>query len=127
MDICLGVAGHVYGLIKAAMLWVVPGMLLSLMAPRASIQRWAVFAVAVCFLGGWVILPAMGWNEAREVLFALPVWLRDYGLSERVQRSIPFSNAATAALGATIEPAARSAPPRLLFRMNMTRLAIRHE
>lgn len=66
------VAGNIYGLIRVAMPWPVAGLLFTLAWPVHQIQRWAVGAVAGCLLAGWTILPAMGWNEVREILFALP-------------------------------------------------------
>jgi hypothetical protein len=82
-----GVAVHAYELIKVSMLWLVPGMLFSLMMQRSSIQRGAVVAVSGCLLAGWIILPAMGWNEVREVLFALPGLAAGIWVGERSHRT----------------------------------------
>lgn len=101
-----GVAGRTYGLIKVAMLWLVPGMLFSLMMPRPAIQRWAVIAVAGCLVAGWTFLPAMGWSEVREILFALPGLAAGIWIGERSRRSEPLGAVATGTQRAAIEPEA---------------------
>ena len=93
-----GVAVQIYGLIKVAMLWLVPGLLLTLMMPRLSIQRWAIAAVAGCLIAGWAILPAMGWSEVREILYALPGLAAGIAMGEWTQRSEYLMTGAKAAL-----------------------------
>jgi len=82
-----GVAVQLYEFIKVAMLWLVPGMLFTLMMPGPAIQRWAVVAAAGCFLAGWAIVPAMGWGEVKDILFALPGLAAGIWIGERSLRS----------------------------------------
>ncbi|MGA7951574.1 MAG: hypothetical protein WCA45_15645, partial [Thiobacillaceae bacterium] len=105
------VAGHIYGLIKVAMPWLVPGVLLSLMMPRASIQHWAVVAAAVCFLTGWATVPSMAWSEVKEILFVLPGLAAGIWMGEQTQQSKLFSAATTGTQGATIKPVAPVSAP----------------
>jgi hypothetical protein len=109
-----GVAVQLYDLIKVAILWLVPGMLFSLMMPRPAIQRWAVVVAAGCFLTGWVIAPAMGWNEVKEILFALPGLAAGVWIGERSLRSEHSGAAAIGAQGGAIGPAAAVSEPRSL-------------
>lgn len=101
-----GVAVQLYELIKVAMLWLVPGMLLSLMMPRAAIQRWAVVVAAGCFLAGWAIAPAMGWREVKEILFALPGLTAGIWIGERSRRSERLGAMATEGQG-EVAPASK--------------------
>jgi hypothetical protein len=107
-----GVAGRTYGLIRIAMPWLVTGMLLSLLMPRPAIQRWAVVAVAGCFLAGWAMMPAMGWSEVKEILFALPGLAAGIWMGEWTPRSERLSAVATGTRGEPIEPAAPVRVPR---------------
>lgn len=107
-----GVAVHAYDLIKVSMLWLVPGMLFSLTMQRSSIQRGAVVAVSGCLLAGWAILPAMGWNEVREVLFVLPGLAAGIWVGERSYRIERLGAVAPGARREVIEPAAPVSPSR---------------
>ncbi len=101
-----GVAERIYGMIKVAMLWLVPGMLFAVVMPRASIRSWAVAVAGACVLAGWAILPAMGWSEIREILFALPGLAAGVWIGERLQRTGHLDAVATGMQAAPIEPAA---------------------
>lgn len=102
-----GVAVQLYELIKVAMLWLVPGMLFSLMLPRAAIQRWAVSVAAGCFLAGWAIAPAMGWSEVKEILFALPGLAAGIRIGERSRRSERLGAVATEVQAEAIAPTSK--------------------
>ncbi len=82
-----GVATRVYEMIRIAMPWLVMGLLLTLVLPRRSIQQWAAAAAAGAFLAGWVVLPAMGWDEVKEILFALPGLAVGVWVGERTGRA----------------------------------------
>lgn len=83
-----GVADRIYGLIRVAMPWLVTGMLLSQLLPRAAIQGWAILGVALSLLAGLALLPAMGWNEVRELVFTLPGLAAGVWLGERTRNSL---------------------------------------
>lgn len=105
-----GAAVRLYELIKVAMLWLVPGMLFTLMMPGPAIQRWAVVAAAGCFLAGWAIVPAMGWGEVKDILFALPGLAAGIWVGERSRRS--ERPGVVAASAQSIEPAISVGCPR---------------
>lgn len=105
-----GAAVQLYQLIKVAMPWLVPGMLFTLMMPGPAIQRWAVVAAAGCFLAGWAIVPAMGWGEVKDILFALPGLAAGIWIGERSRRSERPGVVATRAQ--SIEPAISVGGPR---------------
>lgn len=105
-----GAAVRLYELIKVAMLWLVPGMLFTLMMPGPAIQRWAVVAAAGCFLAGWAIVPAMGWGDVKDILFALPGLAAGIWIGERSRRSERPGVVATRAQ--SIEPAISVGGPR---------------
>lgn len=102
------VAAQLYGLVKAAILWVVPGMLLSLLMSRPSIQMWAVVVAMGGFLAGWITLPAMGWQEAREVLFALQGLTAGIWIGERAGRPDPKGVQNTRPPDASLDPTGHS-------------------
>lgn len=120
-----GVAGRMYGLIKIAMPWLVAGMLFVLAWPRPVIQRWAVGVAAGCFLAGWTILPVMGWDEVRAILFALPglavgLWIGD-GAKRHKSLSMPVDETQSRSveaksLDAPVAEAHRAVPPDILAR-----------
>ena len=66
-----GLAERIYAMIKVAMLWLLPGMLLVLVSSRVSIQRTASALALSSLVVGWLALPSMGWDGIREVFYAL--------------------------------------------------------
>lgn len=106
-----GVAGRTYGLIRIAMPWLAVGMLLSLLLPRAAIQRWAAAAAAGCLAAGWAVAPAMGFGEVKEILFALPGLAAGIWMGERTQRSRHLGALANRPQAAAIKPVAAMASP----------------
>lgn len=83
-----GVAERGYGMIKAAMPWLVVGTLLPLVWPRTRVQLWAVGLVPLIALTAWLGLELEG-DWLRRLLFVLPglalgLWLGERTLAAAV-------------------------------------------